>query len=388
MGASADVLYRRLLIAAFALAALAYLVQLPTPVRLHNDTIVFVNMAESAVSGRGFLHHGTAGHYALGYPAIVALMLKLGIFHVWTALALNFLFLGLGLWAAAQFVPHGGIVALVTLLSFVVIKHATMPLTDLIFFGVAMLCLLTMQRGRLAIAFILILVAIALRHNGVALVPPLLWLLYKRRPILILPVLAAVALISIRVASLLKPFNRVVAGHTMLDSALQILQFRFTEFGEIAVNLPSVALPPVGQTILPWIGVLMLVLVAGGIWIRRKAFGPAELFFLGFAAILFVWPYVDPRFWIPVLPLIFGYASVSIERLLPKELIAAYLMVFAMLGVAVLVVSTRITYSGSNFPNAYGNAQFHSTYCAYYGNCAFDPQEIDADGLHLLRTYR
>ncbi len=101
-----------------------------------------------------------------------------------------------------------------------------------------------------------------------------------------------------------------------------------------------------------------------------------------------MWPYVDPRFWIPVLPLIFGYASVSIERLLPKELIAAYLMVFAMLGVAVLVVSTRITYSGSNFPNAYGNAQFHSTYCAYYGNCAFGPQEIDADGLHLLRTYR
>jgi hypothetical protein len=381
----------RLLAAALAAIAVAYLIQLPTPLRLHNDTVVLVSMGESAARGGGFLYHGHASHYPPGYPAIVAVLLKLGAFHVWTAIALNFLFLALGLWAAARLVPHSRLVILLTLLSFVTIKHCTIPLTDLVFFGVAMACLVLFERGRLWEACVLVLAAIAIRRNGIALVPPLLWVLYRRRSILLAPALAAAAF-TVRMTSTLQDFHDTVAGHTLVDSAIQILNFRCLEFGEIATNLPSTALPLLRQAILPWAGALALALIAAGLWIRRKSFGPTEIFFLGYAAILFVWPYYDPRFWLPVLPLVFGYAGLSLERLvrrgLPKQLLAAYLTVFAMMGALVLGVSIRITFSGSRFPDAYGNAQFRPTYCAYYGSCTADPKEIDADGLHLLRTYR
>jgi hypothetical protein len=388
MEASADRRYRRLLTAALAAIALAYLVQLPTPLRLHNDTVVLVSLGESLARGTGFLYHGSGSHYSPGYPAIVALLIKTGTFRVWTAVAPNFAFLALGLWAAAKIVPHGGVIVLMTLLSFVTIKHVTIPLTDVVFFGVAMLCLLMLERGRLWEAGALVLAATAIRFNGVALAPPLFWMLYKRRPILVVPAAIAVAVAALRITSLITPVNKVVAGHTVLDSARQILVFRFREFGEIAVNLPSIALPDLGQAILPWVGAAVLGLIVAGMWIERRRFGPVEIFFLGWSAILFIWPYIDPRFWLPVLPLIFGYASVPVTRWLPKEAIAVYVMAFAMLGVAVLVVSTHITYAGASFPDAYGNAQFRPTYCAYYGTCSYNPNDVDADGLRLLRTYR
>ena len=391
MAAAADGPYRRFWIVLVGAIALAYLAQLPTPLRLHNDTVVLVSMGESVARGGGFQYHGTAGHYAEGYPAIVALLVKLGAFHVWTAVALNFAFLAIGLWAAAKLVPHCRVIVVLTLLSFVTIKHATIPLTDLIFFGITMVCLVMLERGRLVEAVVLVLMAIAMRHNGVALVPPLVWMIYRRRPIVVVPVVAAAVLASIRVPSLLKPFHRVVAGHTLLDSAAQILGFRLTEFGEIAVNLPSISLPAICKVLLPCAGALFLALIAAGLWMRRRRFGPVELFFLGYAAILFVWPYYDPRFWLPVLPLLFGYAATAVDRViqrgLNKELIAAYVMVFSMVGILVLGVSIRITYSGAQFPDAYGNAQFRPTYCAYYGTCSANPADIDADGLHLLRTY-
>lgn len=383
--------YRRLLTVALVAVALAYCIQLPTPLRLHNDTVVLLSMGESAARGGGFLYHGHVSHYPQGYPAMVAALLRLGWFHVWTAVAVNYLFLALGLFAASKFLPHGRLLALLTLLSFVTIKHATIPLTDLVFFGVAMLCLLAFERCRVFESCILVLAAIALRRNGVALVPPLVWVLYRRRRALILPALAAAAL-AVRLTSTLSDFHNTVAGHTLFDSAAQILGFRLTEFGEIAANLPAGGLPAIAKVLLPCAGALFIALIAAGLWMRRRSFGPVEVFLIGYAAILFAWPYYDPRFWLPVLPLLFGYAAGALQRVIPpalnKELLAAYVMVFSMLGVMVLGVSIRITYSGAQFPDAYGNAQFRPTYCAYYGSCATHPSDIDADGLHLLRTYR
>ena len=380
----------RIVTIAVVVVALAYLVQLPTPLRLHNDTIVLVSMGESAAHGGGFLHHGRPSHYPQGYPAIVALLLKLGAFRVWTAVALNFAFLALGLWSGTGLQAcreHRGLIALLMLLSFVTLKHATIPLTDLVFFGVAMLCLWMLERGRFWEAFVLVLAAIALRRNGIALVPPLAWVLWQRRRILILPALAAAAL-TIRLTSTLQDFHDTVAGHTLLSSALQILGFRAMEFGEIAANMPSIALPAPGQTILPWIGVAVLALIAAGMRARAKHFGSTEIFFLSYAAILFVWPYYDPRFWLPVLPLVFGFAARTLDRMLPKEVSVAYLTLYCLIGAAVLAQSIRITFAGPGFPDAYGNAQFRPTYCAFYRSCAADPKEIDADGLRLLQTYR
>lgn len=338
-----------------------------------------MSMAESAANGGGFLYHGQVSHYPQGYPALLAVLMKLGVFHVWAAVFINFVFLALGLWAVTRLFPGNWAIVVLTLLSFVTIKHYTIPLTDLVFFGIAMLCLLALERGRPIEACILVLAAIATRRNGIALAPPLLWVLYQRRRILIASAIVLIAL-TVRLTSTLTDFHNTVAGHTMLDSAIQIVGFRFLEFGELAANLPGISLPQIGQAILPYLGALAMLLIAACLWSRRRNPGPCEIFFVSYTAILFVWPYYDPRFWLPVLPLFFAYA-------LREWFTPIYLMVFSLIGALVLAVSIHITYSGKTFPDAYGNAQFRPSYCAYYKTCPFDPQAIDADGLHLLQTY-
>jgi hypothetical protein len=380
-------LYRTLFIAALALLGVVYLLQCATPLRLHNDTIILVSMAESAAHGDGFLYHGRRMHFPPGYPAILATLMKLGIFHVSTAILVNFAFLALGIWAVWRLVPYPRPIILLTLLSFVTIKHYAIPLTDCVFFGIAMLCLLMLMRDRLLPATILVLIAIAVRHNGVALAPPLLWMLYRRRPILVLPALAAIVADSLRVMSLLPHFNKTVGDLSFFESAVQILGFRLSELGEIAVNIPAGVFPPAAKPAVYCLGLIALFLIGRGMWIAsRKLFGPIEIFLLGYAAILFIWPYYDPRFWLPVLPLLFGYAGTAVRRL-PTEAFVVYAAVFSMVGLAVLAESTRITFAGTGFPDAYGNGQFRATYCVYYGSCDAGSAEIYPEGLRLLQQY-
>jgi len=65
MEASADRRYRLLVIAALALIAVAYAAQLPTPLRLHNDTIVLVSPGESP--GQPFFSSGLMSTHASGF---------------------------------------------------------------------------------------------------------------------------------------------------------------------------------------------------------------------------------------------------------------------------------------------------------------------------------
>ena len=424
----------RIYAAILAFLAVCYSAQVFTPLRVNNDAVVLLSEADSAAHNRGFLVHGRSTLYPPGYPALLALLLRMGIAHTWVIVALNAVFLFLGLFAVRyiltltffreqRFVLS---VCVVSLLSFLFIKFFTIPLTDVPFFCLAMCSLAAMEHAVrlrvgarfwlwLSAAGILVLGSIAVRRVGIALIPAFLWMVIShstvktylktmavRVAISAMGVLACGAIlarISI-VADLnlwLRDFESATRGHTLTNLASTNLGFRLRELGEITANVPFIAVPEFARQVIPWAGAFLLTGLMSGLFFQRRTFGSTEVFVISYLAILIAWPYYDPRFWLPLIPLLISYCTLTMKRVfarhphLLRTLLTAYLAVYALVGMAWLVSSTMVTFSRSAFLTMFvPENQYGSAYCAVLGPCkdGFDPRAVDQNVAHLLRLYK
>jgi hypothetical protein len=140
---------------ALLLVSLAYLAQIASPLRLVGDGVDYLLQASSAADGHGFRVHGEQSMRPPGYPALIFFLEKAGIGKSWAIVALNCLLLGIGCWSSyyvlrSSFGFEAGaakVICLLTLLSFVMVKHVTYPLSDVCFFGASMPCLLLLLRA-------------------------------------------------------------------------------------------------------------------------------------------------------------------------------------------------------------------------------------------------
>jgi hypothetical protein len=397
-----------------------YCLQIATPLRLNTDTVILLSVAETAEHGGGFLYHGQTTIFPPGYPTLVAMLIRLHVAHVWVIIGINILFLVIGLLAIRNLFRSEGVAEIFTLgvcilsaLSFVYIKYSAIPLTDSVFFGVSMCCLAYMKPAascttwrRVIGSVVLVLLAICIRRIGIALIPAWLYmvvfksdgrLLIKRFPGLKVTTVSVAAIVGVAIAlvvrktSSLTDFHAVLNGNPFVDSMLRIFGFRLRELGEIAVNLPFPALPRMVQDVLPVVGALVFSLIMFGMFLRRKRFGEIEAYFLSYMAILMVWPYYDPRFWLPVIPLVMWYLALAVD--LPTQnktaarLSECYVMIFAVLGVFSIASNTALSFSGSAFADLFAGS-YHSTNCAVWRCKAADLAAVDVDGLHLLRYYK
>ncbi len=265
---------------ALLLVSLAYLVQIASPLRLVGDGVDYLLQASSAADGHGFRVHGEKSMRPPGYPALIFLLVKAGIGKSWAIVALNCLLLGIGCWSSYYVLQSSfgfeaaaaEIVCLLTLLSFVMVKHVTYPLSDVCFFGASMPCLLLLIRAeadtspgrywRLAVAAPLLVFCIEVRTIGIALIPGFAWAMVGGAPwarsvpqwlrrhriaSLVLLLLVFVALAwggRMFLRSRYLQFNtqtlhrRGVIGNFVAD-----LHDHTIEWGELAVNAPVSKLP-------------------------------------------------------------------------------------------------------------------------------------------------
>ena len=182
------------------LLAICFVLQVFSPLRLNNDAITLLSMGESAAHGGGFLSDGQKTFLPSGYPAVLAVLLKIGFAHPWVIVGLNMVFLSVGLFAAycllsREFFEDRTLILLVcsfSLLSYVVIKHSTIPLTEVPFFCCSMSCIAVMSCAWRAdsnsrfvvlasVAGLLAVAAMAVRTIGVALFPPLIFVIVSRQ---------------------------------------------------------------------------------------------------------------------------------------------------------------------------------------------------------------
>ena len=137
--------------------------------------------------------------------------------------------------------------------------------------------------------------------------------------------------------------------------------------------------------------------IIGGLFLKRKTLGPTDAFVIGYLAILSAWPLYDPRLWLPLIPLLISYCTLTIAHIaarhhgIPGKLVAVYLTVYSVIGMVWLGYSTMVTFSRSAFMTMYvPQNEFGPTYCAVLGTCkdGFDPRAVDQNVAHLLRLYK
>lgn len=386
----------------FASAVTGYVIQCFTPLRLNQDALNYLGLAASASKGQGFTVQGAPTISPLGYPALIWLMLKLGLGHSWCLNFVNLLGIAVGLLATRFIARARGvsgarfrIVIVACLFSFAFIKHAAIPMTDVPFFGVTLAALalaesaatMTGRRAwiRWGISLVLAIAALSLRVAGITGLLVLLFecmrAAYRRSGRGRVAVLVLLGSIAVGIVTGLAMWERRPGATTGTPVLLELAEYKrqpvltiigrhITEFGQVVLNIPQSKVPggtpltlPFGFLFLYFTAALAVIAAYGLILARsRRSLTPARIFLICYSAMIFLWPYqhgqgVDPRMWLPALPL---FVVELLSKEAPLRLSASrtvrfavysYATCFILLGIAAFAYSGVLTISQRAFLN-------------------------------------
>jgi hypothetical protein len=407
-----------------ALVGGAYLLQLASPLRLNTDSIVFLSLAQSFLEGGGFVFEERMTHFPVGYPLIVATLDRVGIASSPAFICVNLLSVGAGLLALRYLLQHSFrfssraalMVLLMTMLSFVFIKHITIPLSDPPYFGLSMLCLLAGtlaidRKGASRYGFFLAeaalaIAAISIRTVGISLIPSVLYSILptsffsklrlsepKANKLVAWSGLSLFALLSVVSFVIIqsKYFQEAAKAYREA-SFVRLLVFKLYDWGELVTNIPVSVLPSVAYPLVLVLGATAFILIQRGFWLCRHTLNIVDIYAFVYLGLLILWPYRDARFWLPILPLLIAYVIKSLENILQfstaRWAARVYVTAFGLLGVLALGYSTWISFSGNDFPDRYGDYATRQTYqTAFGGTRAIDQDKVDCIGVRVLNRY-
>ena len=411
---------------ALVIVAIVYLAQIATPLRLINDGVDYLLQASSAIDGNGFLVHGVRSMRPPGYPALIWVLAKAGIGKSWAIVALNCLLLGIGC-VASYFVLRDSFgfsgevaqfISLLTLLSFLMIRNVTYPLSDICFFGASVPCLLVLIRAEadpgsrrlwwLMLLIPLIWFCIELRTIGIVFIPAFIWAaiggvagarriyptLRRHRFITFLFLMVILVMVArVLLDSRYMHFNsHIFQRRGVLRSIAANIGYHTAEWGEMTANAPASKLPAALGLPLQILGAFAIIACVVGIWVKRDRPDSLLFYLLGFGCIVFAYPWNDARLWLPVLPFLMGYVLLGLRRMVSpgilRPLLVVYCSLFCMLGLLALAFSTRLTFAGARFPDIYGDGNFRDAYkIVLRGETPKNSDDVNQDALYLLRRY-
>lgn len=400
------------------LIGIFYCFQLVSPLRINTDAYRLLSMAVSASEDKGYLVDGCTDQFPIGYPFLVRMLLMAGIGDSGSLAALNLLFYAVGLcvlWVWSRSLADRSlslIVVLWVVSSWVLIKHASIPLTEAGYFGLslaALYCLKNFLNFPLKNAWkwfiasiFLIYLSLQFRTTGITLLPTAavtailhpgfhpFWINFGIYRSKIIATLALVFIVSCAILifiiqndwfvsqflakgsyfkSMLGYFDRLGA----LGVFNQNLEFRVREMGEIVLNFPenkALILRPAyylaGSA--GW-----ALIAAGSIWLWRRKFFPIVAYLIFYLVLMMMWPSYDARFWIPLLPIfslaVWGWLSeLTPNRKLIRFGCLAVMGCHILIGLVALSFSTRISFSGKNMSEYFGEKSTQMTYREAFRN--------------------
>lgn len=411
-----------------ALIVGGYLVVLKSPLRLQEDSVVYLSMAHEMAGGPST--YETRGvNYPAGYPFLLATLETIGLGVPWAFAALNVLFLAVGVAAVYPLTRlafgldpgKAVIVCLGVLLSHRVIWSSASPLSDVPFFGIAMVSLLLLtvadrRRDRsgwlvLVAGATLVAAAVEIRTVGIVLLPAVVLVILRRpelqwqrrfrstRAKLTIGV-AAIALLLVAAAMTVRGtgYGSQVANRWEREAGAMAILHAGNDWlfslGELAAQMPRTRLPSSLSALYTALGVVVLALVVRGA-MRRRKFEVVDAFVISLLAVLFVYPGQTARYWLPILPALIAYAIWgvgSLERLKPVSVtLRAGAAAFATAGLLSLAASAQISLSGSNFAERWSqhvNPRLGATYRVAFGAVSrAEAGATDPDALRILRRY-
>jgi hypothetical protein len=371
---------------AVALLAGLYLLQVVTPLRIDNDSVVYLQVALQLA---GEETNG-GGNVPIGYPVAIAGLVHLGLESAAAFVLFNATFIALGFaavwWIGRDVSPTVRVVAIaLSLLSYPIVRVNVMPHPDAMGFGlmlivVAMLSSVTRERSRrnamlLLAATAITMIASTVRIAALVLVIPLAWCVLKiavpgdasRRTHILIGLAIVVALgASVAVAIGLSEqgtfsrYEQEIEASVNKRSAFQLALNRVTTMlrgiAEVTVNLPTVRWPQIRPYL--WIpglfpAVFLFATRKLAPWSR-----PVSVYVIAYLFMLTVWPFFTTRLWVPLIPLIILHATHAAFELRQRRALRGVLTVCAswliFTGLVALAWTSRISLAGENFRSRWG----------------------------------
>jgi len=419
------------------IVALAYCLQVASPLRINTDAYRLLSMAVSASEGNGYLVDGHPDQFPNGYPFLVRAMLLAGIADSASLVALNLLFFASGLyvlwvWAACL---SGRSLALIVVLwaasSWLLIKHATIPLSDAGYFGLslsALHCLWKFFNAPLPkgwpwflAALGLIFLSLQFRTVGITLLPTAVvcvvlhsglqpfWRSCGKHKAKIASGLAMVAVAGssslVWIAQTEWFSSQFLANGSYFQSMLGYFErqgvfgflgsnlgFRLQEMGEIALNFPENKLAFLSPAFY-LAGLASWGLVGlGCISLVKRGFLPLVAYLFFYLGLMMLWPYYDTRFWIPLLPVfalaVWGWLADSLKEKTVRFCVLVVLGCHIFLGIVALAFSTRISLAGDRVSEFFGEATTKMTYRqALQNGLPVDAELVHAGKVRILQVF-
>jgi hypothetical protein len=414
--------------AVFAAVIVPYLLAIGGPLRLQPDSVVYLAVARSLPLPQGHQE------YPFGYPAFLRALDDVGLGSAWGLVAVNLVLLAVALAVVYRLCrdPLGlspiksALVCLAILLSHTVSDYSPSPLSELPYFTVAMICLLALSRaerrtGRsrvtlLVVATLLMAAAVSIRTQGLALLPPVLfvaigasnletgWRLVREHraialattPLLVVGLIAATVLVirTTPYAHHLAYVWRDIHGVGQFLARLgDEVRTKLMSVGELAGQTNCCQkLAPAFAPLLEVAGVLVLALVVLG-WRVRPRLGAIEVFVLSTAFVVLVYAGAEPRFWLASLPFMLVYVLSAGEWLarvlVAKVALVGFLVFFGLAGAGWLADSVIASTAERRFPEVWAASQvpnLAATYRVAFGEARpGDRMKVSSAALKELR---
>lgn len=381
-----------------AIMIVGYFLQIVSPLRLNNDNVRLIEMALSFLAGEGFTIAGNPSQLPNGYPAYIVLLESFGLAKVPIFIASNIAFIFAGLFmldrlARLEFdfrVTERLLLCLAVLLNFLFIKFVTLPQSEALYFGTSMIALgllhtFPSQRGLRMVAIIVSIGLIALsfqvRTIGIMLIPALAVgaflmlrknqktriILSPRNLLVVLAIGFVLAATTVLLARHTTYFGQVAAGHVQgLPDLPGHFVRKFAVLSQILLNVPDSVAGMNGAPLFAISSPVFLFLIGLGLWRRMSRLAPLDIYLLGYAGLVLLWPFYQTRFWMPVVPILLMYVIEGLRGSWRLRFVQTATICFCApivgFGLVAISYSTWLTFSGPEFQNRYGSGSTQIIY--------------------------
>jgi hypothetical protein len=398
---------------------LVYFADCFTPLRLHVDTVRYYLIKDCIEFGCPPDSEPAKDYFPYGYTALLLIFSKLGILTSFSMVLINSIYLVAGLYflqkAFKQYFSFKSITVIV-LINWLFVKFVAHPLSEMqyVFFSLTSIyCYCKFLRNRefkyFLFALLLGWIAFMTRTIGItligALVCGLLWEykeqqieFFKKNKVLVICILLILVTALILLSEVLgiNHYAGVLSEHFKEASLTKRIAWRFKEWGELFINVPSNKIID-RVTGRPGEYAFMLVGLAVFGWFMFQLFKKGSkvpvfirLYLLFYCLIMFNWPFNDPRFWVPVMPVMAAVVlQASYHTGILKWLKRPWLVVYLALG---LFASGYMVYTSFNkkaFVVNQARGDYKNEYeIHFYGKPQSDTaKKINPDVISILKRY-
>ncbi|MEI9942602.1 MAG: LPXTG cell wall anchor domain-containing protein [Chitinophagaceae bacterium] len=395
-----------------------YFVNCLSPLRLHVDTLRYFAVKDCIEFGCPPDSFAATDYLPYGYTALLIFLSKIGLLKSVSIILINCFYLFAGLWFVKKFFKLSSpLLILLVITNWTIIKFVTHPLSEMqyLFFSMGSLYFFYKYKTNkkildLLVAFIFAVITFITRTVGVTLIGALalgvVWEYRKQlieffRKNIIWAISLFVVIVGVAIFSKQLGLNHYTGVFTkQFDEGLGIskmLEWHFTEWSELFLNTSSVKVLPYlpgssGAVIFVIVGI---ALFAGFLYLLvfRKNNIPfyIKAYILFYSLLMFNWPFYDPRFWVPILPLIIGVimqASFSKHKVV-KWIMSLYLAAYLIMGVISIGYMTYTSLNKKVFARTQANGAYRNEYeTIFYGTPQSDTaQYVNPATLDVLKRY-